>query len=133
MELGTRVGVDFERLFSNCSLCILPGGMMSVFLMGVYDVSSDKFCTVCKCGNGHDDTTIQRLQTELDMVKISKDRNKVPSWLMVHRSQIPDFVVTDPKVSECVCVCVCVCGWVGGWVCLASFLYVHTYYCKPFL
>ena len=46
--------------------------MMSVFLMGVYDKSRDKFCTVAKCGNGHDDSTIARLQTELDMIKISK-------------------------------------------------------------
>ena len=45
---------------------------MSVFLMGVYDKSRDKFCTVAKCGNGHDDSTIARLQKELDMVKISK-------------------------------------------------------------
>ena len=45
---------------------------MSVFLMGTYDHSSDVFKTVAKCGNGHDDATIARLQTELDMVKISK-------------------------------------------------------------
>lgn len=45
---------------------------MSVFLMGVYDKSCDKFRTVAKCGNGHDDSTIARLQKELDMVKISK-------------------------------------------------------------
>jgi DNA ligase-3 len=46
--------------------------MMSVFLMGVYDKARDKFCTVAKCGNGHDDATLARLQKELDMVKISK-------------------------------------------------------------
>lgn len=46
--------------------------MMSVFLMGLYDKSRGKFCTVAKCGNGHDDATISRLQKELDMVKISK-------------------------------------------------------------
>ena len=45
---------------------------MSVFLMGVYDKSRDKFCTVAKCGNGHDDSTLAKLQKELDMVKISK-------------------------------------------------------------
>ena len=48
------------------------GGMISVFLMGVYDPVRDKFCTVAKCGNGHDDATLTRLQKELDMVKISK-------------------------------------------------------------
>ena len=45
---------------------------MSVFLMGVYDKARDKFCTVAKCGNGHDDATLAKLQKELDMVKISK-------------------------------------------------------------
>lgn len=45
---------------------------MSVFLMGVYDRSCDQWRTVAKCGNGHDDNTIERLQKELDMIKISK-------------------------------------------------------------
>ena len=56
--------------------------MMSVFLMGVYDKSCDKFRTVAKCGNGHDDATIERLQTELDMVKISKVMNKTTSSII---------------------------------------------------
>lgn len=45
---------------------------MSVFLMGVYDKSCDQWRTVAKCGNGHDDNTIERLQKELDVIKISK-------------------------------------------------------------
>ena len=45
---------------------------MSVFLMGVYDKARDRFRTVAKCGNGHDDATIARLQKELDVTKISK-------------------------------------------------------------
>lgn len=52
----------------------LPGGMMSIFLIGCYDPSSQKWCTVTKCAGGHDDATLARLQTELDMVKISKVR-----------------------------------------------------------
>lgn len=75
------------------------GGMMSVFLMGLYDKSRDKFCTVAKCGNGHDDATIARLQKELDMVKISKDYSKVPSWLLINKALTPDFVVKDPKAA----------------------------------
>lgn len=55
----------------------LPGGMMSIFLMGCYDPDSQKWCTVTKCAGGHDDATLARLQKELDMVKISKVR-KVP-------------------------------------------------------
>ncbi len=94
---------------------------MSVFLMGVHDKSCDKFRTVAKCGNGHDDPTLTKLQKELDMVKISKvgmygmvwacvggiyykhvlisqDTSKVPSWLLVNKTLVPDFVVRDPKV-----------------------------------
>ncbi|MGH0138845.1 UNVERIFIED_CONTAM: hypothetical protein FKN15_029102 [Acipenser sinensis] len=47
------------------------GGMMSVFLMGCYDPASQMWCTVTKCAGGHDDATLARLQSELDMVKIS--------------------------------------------------------------
>ncbi len=66
------------------------GGMMSVFLMGVCDKSHDKFRTVAKCGNGHDDAMIARLQDELDMVKISKVGVAAitggPSYLPLSRS-----------------------------------------------
>lgn len=73
------------------------GGMMSIFLMGVYDANNDVWCTVSKVGNGFDDSTLEKLQKELDMVKISKNQSKVPSWLNVKKSMIPDFVVADPK------------------------------------
>lgn len=52
---------------------------MSIFLMGCYDPKSEKWCTVTKCSGGHDDATLARLQTELDMVKISKVRG-APAW-----------------------------------------------------
>lgn len=48
---------------------------------------------------GHDDATLVLLQDELDMVKISKDPTKVPSWLRVNKPMIPDFVAKDPKVT----------------------------------
>ncbi|XP_074045031.1 DNA ligase 3 isoform X2 [Macrotis lagotis] len=73
------------------------GGMMSIFLMGCYDPSSQKWCTVTKCSGGHDDATLARLQDELDMVKISKDPNKIPSWLKINKNYYPDFIVPDPK------------------------------------
>ncbi|XP_037023135.2 DNA ligase 3 isoform X2 [Artibeus jamaicensis] len=73
------------------------GGMMSIFLMGCYDPSSQKWCTVTKCSGGHDDATLARLQRELDMVKISKDPSKIPSWLKVNKIYYPDFIVPDPK------------------------------------
>ncbi len=45
---------------------------MSIFLMGVYDPKSKKWCTVTKCGSGFDDKTLDDLQDTFDMVKISK-------------------------------------------------------------
>ncbi|NXU55604.1 DNLI3 ligase, partial [Turnix velox] len=75
------------------------GGMMSIFLMGCYDPNSEKWCTVTKCSGGHDDATLARLQTELDMVKISKDPSKIPRWLKINKIYYPDFIVPDPKVS----------------------------------
>ena len=70
---------------------------MSVFLTGVYDPKSNQWCTVTKVGNGFDDSTLDKLQTELSMVKISKKADKVPDWLNVKKNLIPDFVVADPK------------------------------------
>ncbi|XP_073971011.1 DNA ligase 3 isoform X2 [Rhodnius prolixus] len=73
------------------------GGMMSVFLMGCYDERNARWCTVTKVHTGHDDKTLKRLQTELDMVKIGKDSTKVPSWLNCSKTMVPDFVAQDPK------------------------------------
>ena len=50
----------------------LVGGIMSVFLMGVYDPNTYRWCTVTKCGNGFDDKMLKKLQTQLDVVKINK-------------------------------------------------------------
>ncbi|KFM79410.1 hypothetical protein X975_04361, partial [Stegodyphus mimosarum] len=74
------------------------GGLMSIFLMGCLNKLTGKWCTVTKA-RGFDDETLNRLQTELDMIKISKDPSKVPSWLNVSSSLIPDFVSADPKKS----------------------------------
>ncbi|VDL89032.1 unnamed protein product [Schistocephalus solidus] len=76
------------------------GGLMSVFLMGAYDPNSEQFCTVTKCGNGLDDRTLLKLQKQFKMIKISKDYSRVPRWLNVSRSLVPDFVVADPKQSQ---------------------------------
>lgn len=70
---------------------------MSVFLMGSYDPASDLWCTVTKVGNGFDDATLEKLQKELKMVKISKNASKVPDWLNVKKNMIPDFVAANPK------------------------------------
>ncbi|CAH1775808.1 unnamed protein product [Owenia fusiformis] len=73
------------------------GGIMSVFLMGVYDPDKDIWRTVSKVAGGHDDKTLDRLQKELEMVKIKKDASRIPSWLRINKNVLPDFVVADPK------------------------------------
>lgn len=73
------------------------GGMMSIFLMGCYNEAKKKWCTVTKVHGGHDDKTLERLQGELKMIKISKDPEKVPEWLKCTKTMIPDFVAEDPK------------------------------------
>ncbi|XP_072763231.1 DNA ligase 3 isoform X2 [Anoplolepis gracilipes] len=73
------------------------GGILSVFLMGCYDERRDKWLTVTKVHTGHDDSTLAALQDELDMVKIGKDVEKVPSWLYAKKPMVPDFVARDPK------------------------------------
>ena len=73
------------------------GGLMSVFLMGVHDKKTNRWLTVTKVGNGHDDKTLDRINKQLKVVKISKDTKKIPNWLSVSRSHVPDLVVEDPK------------------------------------
>uniref|UniRef100_T1IZP4 DNA ligase n=1 Tax=Strigamia maritima TaxID=126957 RepID=T1IZP4_STRMM len=76
------------------------GGMMSTFLMGCFDPLRKKWCTVTKVHGGHDDATLKRLQKELKMEKISKDADKVPKWLDVHKNMVPDFVCENPEDSQ---------------------------------
>ncbi|XP_063975698.1 DNA ligase 3 [Diachasmimorpha longicaudata] len=73
------------------------GGMMSVFLMGCHDKTRDKWVTVTKVHGGHDDATLTRLQDELDMIKIGKDQDLVPNWLIVNKPMVPDLIARDPK------------------------------------
>ncbi|VDK33885.1 unnamed protein product [Taenia asiatica] len=103
------------------------GGLISVYLMGAYDPATEKFCTVTKVGSGFKDDALSRLHIG-QMIKISKvfflvdgcyllstdrlqdyvhvqrsdlwDYSKVPKWLNVSRSLVPDFVVKDPKKSS---------------------------------
>ena len=68
--------LSFGRRITMSQLCLslscVSGGKMSIFLMGVYDPGTFRWCTVTKCGNGLDDKMINRLQRELNVRKISK-------------------------------------------------------------
>ncbi|KJH42803.1 ATP-dependent DNA ligase domain protein [Dictyocaulus viviparus] len=79
---------------------MLPlGGMMSVFLMGVYDSETKSYRTVTKCGNGHSDDTLDVINKELEnqVIRIDGDYDRLPTWLRCSRSLVPDFVVVDPE------------------------------------
>ncbi|EPB73033.1 ATP-dependent DNA ligase domain protein [Ancylostoma ceylanicum] len=75
------------------------GGMMSVFLMGVYDKDTNSYRTVTKCGNGHTDDALDAINKKLKdkMTRIDRDYDRLPKWLKCSRSLVPDFVVNDPK------------------------------------
>ncbi|OQR77067.1 DNA ligase 3-like [Tropilaelaps mercedesae] len=76
------------------------GGIMSIFLMGCYNPSTGRWVTVTKVHGGHDDATLERLQKELKMKKISKNVELIPSWLDVKPQLVPDFVAEDPLMSQ---------------------------------
>ncbi|WKX95485.1 hypothetical protein Q1695_012163 [Nippostrongylus brasiliensis] len=75
------------------------GGMMSVFLMGVYDQETKSYRTVTKCGNGHTDDALEAINKKLKdkMTRIDRDFDRLPKWLRCSRSLAPDFVINDPK------------------------------------
>lgn len=69
-----------------CPVLFHVGGIMSSFLMGCYDPTTKKWCTVTKCSGGYDDATLARLQKELDVIKIGKVKKIIPTLaLHLHR------------------------------------------------
>lgn len=76
------------------------GGIMSIFLMGCWNPATGRWCTVTKVHGGHDDKTLERLQTELEMKKISRQMERVPAWLDVEKVLVPDFVAKDPDKTQ---------------------------------
>jgi DNA ligase-3 len=80
----------FQGMADSADLIVLgaffgtgaKGGLKSIFLMGVYDESEDNFKTVCRVGNGFSDEELHLLQTSLKVVKIEKDPERCPKWLV---------------------------------------------------
>jgi DNA ligase-3 len=85
---------------------VAQGGLVSTFLMGCYDKASKQWKTVCKVGNGFDDSQIDALQKKLlpSMRRMNGGKRnfattggvEVPAWLDIANSLKPDFVVKDP-------------------------------------
>ena len=93
------------------------GGLMSVFCkysvsiyviwtickgMGSYDKKEKKWKVICKCGNGHDDATLQQLNDDLksNMKRINKDPSLIPDEIDFHTNAlVPDYIVKDISKS----------------------------------
>jgi DNA ligase-3 len=78
------------------------GGMLSVFLMGVYDEETQTYKTVTKCGNGHDDATLLAINQQLvpnHMTRIKRDPSLLPPWLDCARRLTPDWLINDPTTA----------------------------------
>ncbi|XP_059472585.1 DNA ligase 3 [Neocloeon triangulifer] len=73
------------------------GGMQSIFLMCSFDPVKKVWVTVTKVHGGFDNKELEKLQTSLEMRKISKQFEKIPSWLHCHRHHAPDFIAVDPE------------------------------------
>lgn len=74
------------------------GGMKSIFLMGCLNEKTQKWHTVTKVANGFDDKTLEKLQKSIHMTKADK-KDSSPDWIVINKSLLPDFYVTDPKKS----------------------------------
>ncbi|QRY18890.1 ORF-20 [Teiidae poxvirus 1] len=68
-------------------------GLLSSFLMGCYDESSEKWCTVVKCSGGHSCLQLQNIREHLKVVPFNK--SSIPSWLNVNKVHYPDVVISD--------------------------------------
>ena len=77
------------------------GGLVTTFLMGVFDPASQTFKTCTKVGNGFTDGQLAELQTSLVgalMAPISGAAD-IPSWLDVDSTRIPEFLIKDPHTA----------------------------------
>jgi hypothetical protein len=54
--------------FGTGRRAVMKGGMVSVFLMGCYDKTSQRWKTVCKCGNGFDDEQLDTFNAKGGLV-----------------------------------------------------------------
>lgn len=80
------------------------GGQLSAYLMGCVDLTIPsglpaRYKTVCKVGNGLDDTTITVLTGKYAALMGPTNR-QAPTWLNCHPSHLPDVVVRDPTEAD---------------------------------
>eukprot|EP00744_Colponema_vietnamica_P006531 GILI01009476.1.p1 GENE.GILI01009476.1~~GILI01009476.1.p1 ORF type:complete len:1293 (+),score=228.10 GILI01009476.1:302-3880(+) len=82
------------------------GGVLSTFLMGVWDKTATgfkQFKTVVKVGNGHDDTTLAKLNTYFkNSGRMSPGGPGVapPQWIDVNTAHFPDVYINPSTKAD---------------------------------
>ncbi|QRI42777.1 DNA ligase [Mudlarkpox virus] len=72
-------------------------GLLSSFLMGCYDETSNKWCTVTKCSGGHTDAELKDIQASIKVIPF--DKNNIPDWISLNRVHYPDVIITDIQTA----------------------------------
>lgn len=73
------------------------GNRFSIFLMGCYDEKLKVWKTVTKVHGGLDDATMEKMHKQISpLMEPFNSNKKLPQWIQIDRSLIPDALTTDP-------------------------------------
>lgn len=72
------------------------GGLYSTFLMGCFDKSARVWKTVTKVHGGLDDREMDRMHRRIDPLMEKPNRRKMPDWIQLTSTMIPDAIAKDP-------------------------------------
>ncbi|KAL7030049.1 hypothetical protein ACKWTF_006496 [Chironomus riparius] len=73
------------------------GNRFSIFLMGCYDEKCKVWKTVTKVHSGLDDATMEKMHKQISpLMEPFSSNKKLPQWVQIDRSLIPDALTTDP-------------------------------------
>ncbi|XP_037951017.1 DNA ligase 3 [Teleopsis dalmanni] len=68
------------------------GGILSIFLMGCYDLRDHLWKTVTKVHSGLDDATNEEIHEKLMKLMERADPNKLPTWFLCKKPLVPDYI-----------------------------------------
>ncbi|KAG5684185.1 hypothetical protein PVAND_013425 [Polypedilum vanderplanki] len=93
------------KIADSCDLVVLGawygtgkmGSRFSIYLMGCHDEKLKIWKTVTKVHSGLDDMTIERMHKQLTpLVEPWNVNKKLPDWVRIDRTLIPDVLAKDP-------------------------------------
>lgn len=74
------------------------GGQYSIFLMGCFDSKNHLWKTVTKVHSGLDDKQMEKMHKKISPLMEKSDGNsKLPKWIQLNRSMIPNALAKDPS------------------------------------